>query len=159
MLFLIVGYDELSEEESGDISELVEGQLFPNSTFVITSRRGSSKPIPSVLHRRLLIAGLSPDQTHRFISRYFEAINKPGSGNEVRLGMGQVLYVWCIRLVQWEIWQVKCNAAVLHFSLYMITTLIIMHSIYNLSTKFSLICIAVHLFIITKFLTISSSRE
>ncbi|XP_042218652.1 uncharacterized protein LOC121863836 isoform X2 [Homarus americanus] len=83
VLFLIVGYDELSEEESGDINELVEGQMFANSTFVITSRRGSSKPIPPVLHRRLFIAGLSPDQTHRFISRYFEAINKPGSGSEV----------------------------------------------------------------------------
>lgn len=83
VLFLIVGYDELSEEESGDISELVEGQLFSNSTFVITSRRGASKPLPPVLHRRLLIAGLSPDQTHRFILRYFEAIKKPGSGNEV----------------------------------------------------------------------------
>ncbi|KAG7170986.1 NLR family CARD domain-containing protein 4-like 3, partial [Homarus americanus] len=82
VLFLIVGYDELSEEESGDINELVEGQMFANSTFVITSRRGSSKPIPPVLHRRLFIAGLSPDQTHRFISRYFEAINKPGSGSE-----------------------------------------------------------------------------
>lgn len=83
VLFLLVGYDELSEEESGDITELIEGQMFANATVVLTSRPGSSKTLPSVLHRRLLIAGLAPDQTHRFISRYFEAIKKPASGNEV----------------------------------------------------------------------------
>ncbi|KAK7072483.1 hypothetical protein SK128_012781 [Halocaridina rubra] len=83
VLFLLVGYDELIEEESGDINDLIEGQLFGNATVILTSRPGSSKPIPSSLHRRLLIAGLSPEQTHRFISRYFEAINKSGSGNEV----------------------------------------------------------------------------
>ncbi|XP_071547953.1 uncharacterized protein [Panulirus ornatus] len=83
VLFLLVGYDELSEEESGDITELIEGQMFANATVVITSRPGSSKPIPPMLHRRLLIAGLAPDQTHRFISRYFESIGKPGRGDEV----------------------------------------------------------------------------
>lgn len=84
MLFLLVGYDELIEEESGDMNELIDGQMFPNATVVLTSRPGSSKPLPPSMHRRLLIAGLAPDQTHRFISRYFDTINKPGSGNEVR---------------------------------------------------------------------------
>ncbi|XP_068231604.1 uncharacterized protein [Palaemon carinicauda] len=83
VLFLLVGYDELIEEESGDINDLIEGQLLGSATVVLTSRPGSSRPIPSSLHRRLLITGLAPDQTHRFISRYFESINKSGSGNEV----------------------------------------------------------------------------
>ncbi|KAG0722554.1 Protein NLRC3 [Chionoecetes opilio] len=83
VLFLLVGYDELSEEESGDITELLEGQMLPNATVVLTSRPGSAKPMPALLHRRLLIAGLAPDQTHRFITKYFRAINKPGSTHEV----------------------------------------------------------------------------
>nr|XP_027229325.1 uncharacterized protein LOC113821082 [Penaeus vannamei] len=83
VLFLLVGYDELIEEESGDMNELIDGQMFSNATVVLTSRPGSSKPLPPSMHRRLLIAGLAPDQTHRFISRYFDTINKPGSGNEV----------------------------------------------------------------------------
>lgn len=83
VLFLLVGYDELTEEESGDITELIDGQMLPNATVVLTSRPGSAKPMPALLHRRLLIAGLAPDQTHSFITKYFQAINKPGSTSEV----------------------------------------------------------------------------
>ncbi|XP_045123346.1 uncharacterized protein LOC123511477 isoform X2 [Portunus trituberculatus] len=83
VLFLLVGYDELSEEESGDITELIDGQMLPNATVVLTSRPGSFKPMPALLHRRLLIAGLAPEQTHQFITKYFQAINKPGSTSEV----------------------------------------------------------------------------
>lgn len=79
----MVGYDELSEEESGDITELIDGQMLSNATVVLTSRPGSSKPLPALLHRRLLIAGLAPEQTHAFITKYFRAINKPGSTSEV----------------------------------------------------------------------------
>lgn len=84
ILFLLVGYDELVEEESGDLNDLLDGQMFPSSTVLTTSRPGCPRPLPPALHRRLLVAGLSHDQTHRFFTHYFQSIGKPGSGNEVR---------------------------------------------------------------------------
>lgn len=83
VLFLLVGYDELVDEENSDVTELIDGLMFPNSTVVLTARSGSPKPLPNGLHRRLHIVGMAPDQTHRFIGRYFAAMNKPDCGSEV----------------------------------------------------------------------------
>ncbi|KAK3865449.1 hypothetical protein Pcinc_028941, partial [Petrolisthes cinctipes] len=83
ILFLLVGYDELVEEESGDLIDLLDGQMFPSATVLTTSRPGCPRPLPPALHRRLLVAGLSTEQTKRFFTHYFHSIGKPGSGNEV----------------------------------------------------------------------------
>ncbi|XP_076035663.1 uncharacterized protein LOC143021810 isoform X2 [Oratosquilla oratoria] len=83
VVFLLVGYDELNDEEAGDIKELIDGVLLPNATVVITSRPGCTKPLPQNLHRRLLITGLKHEQTLKLISSCFTSLNKPDNAQEV----------------------------------------------------------------------------
>ena len=82
-MFLLDGYDELVDEEAGDLQDLLEGKMFPSSGVLIASRLCSSKVIPPQLHRRFFIPGFSPDQTDKFITRYFDSLNKNESGQDV----------------------------------------------------------------------------
>lgn len=96
VLFLLVGYDELCEEETGDLGDLIEGQMFPGASVILTSRSGSRKTLPSSLHRRFLITGLNHCQTTTFMHKYFTALGQPDCGAEVRLLQEVLTFTVCV---------------------------------------------------------------
>ncbi|KAL7633771.1 UNVERIFIED_CONTAM: hypothetical protein RMT77_015725 [Armadillidium vulgare] len=83
VLFLLIGYDELCEEEIGDLNDLIEGLTFPSASVILTSRSGSRKNLPSSLHRRFLITGLNHQQTTTFMQKYFTTLGHPDCHSEV----------------------------------------------------------------------------
>ncbi|KAB7500533.1 NLR family CARD domain-containing protein 4 [Armadillidium nasatum] len=83
VLFLLIGYDELCEEEIGDLNDLIEGLTFPSASVILTSRSGSRKNLPSSLHRRFLITGLNHQQTTTFMQKYFTTLGHPDCHTEL----------------------------------------------------------------------------
>ena len=85
MLFILIGWDELSESEGGDLMDLVEGRLLPGSTVLITSRVDAITSLTaSSLNRVYAVTGLTLDSTKELVARYCATMGKPDFSEKVR---------------------------------------------------------------------------
>ena len=84
VLFMFDGFDELSEEmrENSLVSDIINGHILPQSSFVMTTRPISAENLYHCVDRRVEISGFREEEVEEYITEYFASSN-PSAGRQL----------------------------------------------------------------------------